>query len=79
MNFEPLLSDIDRIKKRERIAKKSIISNIDNVINLLQNTQKSVNTLESLDPKLEVSPFKINDPIVYLVEGLKNAIYKATK
>lgn len=54
MNLEPLLSDIERIKKRERMAKKSIIDNIDNVISLLQSTQNNVNNLESLDPKLEV-------------------------
>lgn len=54
MNLEPLLNDIERIKKREKMAKKSIIDNIDNVISLLQSTQYNANNLESLDPKLEV-------------------------
>jgi len=41
--FETLLHDLDRVKRRQKICKKSINENINNVINVLQNSLNQIN------------------------------------
>jgi len=41
--FETLLQDLERVKRRQKICKKSINENINNVINALQSSLNQIN------------------------------------
>lgn len=53
--FDTLLQDLDRVKRRQKICKKSINENINNIINILQNGINEINNDTSMD---EVPIFK---------------------
>lgn len=41
--FETLLQDLDRVKRRQKVCKKALNENINNVINLLQTNIDEIN------------------------------------
>lgn len=41
--FETLLQDLDRVKRRQKVCKKALNENITNVINLLQTNIDEIN------------------------------------
>ena len=41
--FETLLQDLDRVKRRQKICKKAINENINNIVNVLQNSLTEIN------------------------------------
>jgi len=41
--FETLLQDLDRVKRRQKICKKTINENINNIVNALQNSLTDIN------------------------------------
>ena len=41
--FETLLQDLDRVKRRQKVCKKAINENINNIVNVLQNSLADIN------------------------------------
>ncbi len=41
--FDTLLQDLDRVKRRQKICKKAINENINNIVNVLQNSLTDIN------------------------------------
>jgi len=55
--FETLLQDLDRVKRRQKVCKKAINENINNIVNVLQNSLADINNDTAMeeedDPRLK--------------------------
>jgi hypothetical protein len=47
--FETLLQDLDRVKRRQKVCKKALNENITNVINLLQTNIDEINNNNAME------------------------------